>query len=199
MRPIAAEIETERLLLRQWLDEDLEPFASLCADPRVMEFLPATLTRSETAQMIARIRRGFERHGFGLWAVELPRSHRSEGRTEMIGFIGLSVPAFEAHFMPCVEIAWRLARGHWGQGYATEGARAVLDLAFDLTGLQEVVAFTVPGNLASRRVMEKLGMTRDPADDFDHPLLPADHPLRPHVLYRFHVDESRHGSRLMAR
>ena len=105
-------------------------------------------------------------------------------RAPFAGFLGLSVPRFEAHFTPCVEIGWRLGAAHWGHGYATEGARAVLDCAFELLGLEAVISFTAPGNARSRRVMERIGMTYDPADDFDHPLLPDGHPLRRHVLYR---------------
>jgi RimJ/RimL family protein N-acetyltransferase len=113
-----------------------------------------------------------------LWAVEIPNI------TSFAGFIGLSVPRFEAPFTPCVEIGWRLAAEYWGLGYATEGARVVLDFAFDPLGLDEVVSFTASGNLRSRRVMEKIGMAHDPADDFDHPMLPEGHRLRRHVLYR---------------
>jgi RimJ/RimL family protein N-acetyltransferase len=106
------------------------------------------------------------------------------GGAAFAGFVGLSVPRFEAHFAPCVEIGWRLAAQHWGHGYATEGARAALAFGFGTLGLEEIVAFTAPRNVRSRRVMEKIGMTYDPADDFDHPLLPEGHPLRRHVLYR---------------
>jgi RimJ/RimL family protein N-acetyltransferase len=120
----------------------------------------------------------FEQHSFGLWAVEIPNV------TSFAGFIGLSVPRFEAHFTPCVEIGWRLAAEYWGRGYASEGARAVLTLGFETLGLDEVVSFTAPGNLRSRRVMEKIGMLHNPADDFDHPALPVGHRLRHHVLYR---------------
>ena len=171
-------IRTERLLLRRWRDEDREPFADLNADPRVMEHMPGLLTRAESDAAAARIEEHFAAHGFGLWAVEIP------GVAAFAGFVGLSVPRFQAAFTPCVEVGWRLAAAHWGQGYATEGARAALAAGFGGLGLEEVVSFTVPGNVASRRVMEKLGMVRDPAEDFDHPALPAGHPLRRHVLYR---------------
>jgi RimJ/RimL family protein N-acetyltransferase len=171
-------IETPRLLLRAWRDADREPFARLAADPRVMEFLPARLTRPESNAMVDRAQANLARDGFTLFAAELRRTG------EFIGFIGLSRPSFEAHFTPCVEIGWRLAVEHWNQGLATEGARAVLRIAFEEAGLEEIVSFTVPANLRSRRVMEKLGMTHDPADDFDHPRLPPGHPLRRHVLYR---------------
>ena len=166
------------LLLRPWRDSDLPAFAALNADPRVMEFLPAVLDRAASDAMAGRIRDHFARHGFGLWAVEVP------GVTDFAGFVGLNVPTFEAHFTPCVEIGWRLAYDHWGKGYATIGARAALDFAFKNLNLAEVVSFTVPHNVRSRRVMERLGMTHDEADDFEHPLLADGHPLRRHVLYR---------------
>ncbi len=171
-------IETTRLFLRPWRDADREPFARMNADPRVMEFFPALLSAEESNAMIDRAEAHFARHGFGPFAAEL----HSTG--EFIGYIGLAVPAFEAHFTPCVEIGWRLAVEHWGSGLATEGASAVLSHAFTTFALDEVVSFTVPANLRSRRVMEKLGMTHDPAEDFDHPNLSVDHPLRRHVLYR---------------
>jgi RimJ/RimL family protein N-acetyltransferase len=154
------------------------PFARLNADARVVEFLPKPLTREESDARADQIEAHFQQHGFGLWAVEIP------GVTPFAGFVGLSIPRFEAHFTPCVEIGWRLDADHWNRGYATEGARAALDFGFRWLGLQEIVSFTVPGNLRSRRVMEKIGMIRSPDDDFDHPLLPEGHPLRRHVLYR---------------
>jgi RimJ/RimL family protein N-acetyltransferase len=172
------ELQTPRLLLRRWRESDREPFAALNADPRVMEFFPACLTQGESDALVDRIEQRFEESNFGLWAVEVP------GVAPFIGFIGLSVPRFEAHFTPCVEIGWRLAFNHWGQGFATEGARAVLKLAFETLQLPEVVSMTAHQNLRSWHVMEKLGMTRTPADDFDHPLLPIGHALTPHILYR---------------
>jgi len=172
------ELLTARLKLRLWRDEDLEPYAALNADPRVREFFPQLLTYEESAQSVRYIREHFSRHGYGMWAVEV------RGGASFIGFIGLGVPSFEAPFMPCVEIGWRLAFEHWGHGYATEGARAALTFAFDSEGLREVVAFTTVGNVRSRRVMERLGMRRNAAEDFDHPNTPDGHPLRRHVLYR---------------
>jgi RimJ/RimL family protein N-acetyltransferase len=148
------------------------------ADPRVMEFFQKPLSREESDAMVGRIRDHFAQRGFGLWAVEVP------GVADFIGFVGLVVPRFEAHFTPCVEIGWRLAFEHWGHGYATEGARAALDFGFHQLGLEEIVSMTVPANQRSWHVMEKLGMTRSPEDDFDHPLVPEGHPLRRHVLYR---------------
>jgi RimJ/RimL family protein N-acetyltransferase len=171
-------VKTDRLLLRRWRDSDREPFARLNADPCVMEFFPRPLSPDESDLLVNRIETHFEQHGFGLYAAELLEDQ------VFIGYIGLAVPNFSAHFTPCVEIGWRLAAAHWGRGLATEGAREVVRLAFEELGLQELVSFTVPGNLRSRRVMEKLGMTHNPADDFDHPGLPEGGPLRHHVLYR---------------
>jgi len=172
------ELLTERLILRPWRDADLEPFARMNADPRVMEFFPSLLSCAESYAMVERAGRHWEDHGLGLFAAEL----RDTG--EFAGFIGLMKPRFQAHFTPCVEIGWRLAREHWGSGLATEGARAVLEFAFDHCHLREVVSFTVPANVRSRRVMEKIGMIRDVDGDFDHPLLPRGHALSRHVLYR---------------
>ena len=171
-------LRTERLVLRRWKDSDREPFAALNADPRVMEFFPSTLTREECDAMIDRIERHFEERGFGLWAVEV------QGGPSCIGFVGLWTPSFEAHFTPCVEVGWRLAYEAWGKGYATEAARAALRFGFEKLGLDEIVAMAVEGNRRSRRVMDKLGMTHDPADDFDHPRYEDGHPCRQHVLYR---------------
>lgn len=154
------------------------PFANINADPAVMECFPYTLTASESDAFIQRIEAHFERHGFGLYAVEL----RESG--QLAGFVGLLVPSFEAPFTPCVEIGWRLARRFWGRGFATEGARYVLDYGFDRIGLSEIVSFTVPANVRSIAVMERLGMKRDLNGDFDHPLIPQGHPLQRHVLYR---------------
>ncbi len=166
------------MLLRRWRETDCEPFAALNADPRVMEFFPACPTRDESDAMVSRIEQGFEKNNFGLWAVEVPEV------ASFIGFIGLSIPRFEAHFTPCVEIGWRLAFEHWGKGFATEGAGATLRFAFETLKLPEVVSMTAHQNVRSWHVMEKIGMTRTPADDFDHPLLPEGHTLTPHVLYR---------------
>jgi ribosomal-protein-alanine N-acetyltransferase len=178
------ELRTERLLLRRWRREDREPFAAMNADPRVMEFFPALLSRAESDARVDRIETHFEQHGFGLWAVEIA------GVTPFAGFIGLSIPSFEAHFTPCVEAGWRLAAEHWGRGYAPEGARAALAFGFDSLGLGQIVSYTATSNLRSRRVMEKIGMNHDPGSDFDHPLLPEGHPLRRHVFYRIGRPES---------
>ena len=173
-----SELHTARLLLRRWRPSDHEPFARINSDPRVMQHYPAPLTPAESDAFIGRIEAHFDRHGFGLWAAELRPS------ALFLGYIGLAIPAFHAHFTPCVEIGWRLHADHWGQGLATEGAHQVLHHAFTALALPEIVSFTSPENLRSIRVMQKLGMTRNPADDFDHPSLPKDHPLRRHVLYR---------------
>jgi RimJ/RimL family protein N-acetyltransferase len=185
---VRGELATARLLLRRWRDDDLPAFARLNADPRVVEHMPRALTRAESDALAERITAHFAEHGFGLWAVEAP------GVASFVGFVGLARPAFAAHFTPCVEVGWRLAAEHWGRGYATEGARAALEFGRDDAGLTEVVSYTVPANLRSRRVMEKLGMTHDPRDDFEHPSLPEGHPLRRHVLYR-HACAVRDGRR----
>jgi RimJ/RimL family protein N-acetyltransferase len=174
------ELNTARLRLRAWRASDREPFAAMNADPRVMEHFAARLSRQESDHLAARIVGHFEAHGFGLWAVEIL------GVTPFAGFIGLAVPRFEARFTPCVEVGWRLSAEHWGCGYASEGARAALTHGFDVAGLAEIVSFTTPGNLRSRRVMDTIGMTHDPADDFDHPEISG--PLQRHVLYRVTAD-----------
>jgi RimJ/RimL family protein N-acetyltransferase len=171
-------VTTERLILRHWRDSDREPFARMNADTRVMAFFPRILSSLESDSMVDEIQAHFRQHGFGLCAVELRRDQN------FIGFIGLSVPSFEAHFTPCVEIGWRLAADYWGLGLATEGAEAIVRYGFEDLGLDEMVSLTVPANTRSRRIMEKLGMTHDAADDFDHPRLPDEHSLRRHVLYR---------------
>jgi RimJ/RimL family protein N-acetyltransferase len=171
-------LRTKRLLLRHWREADVAPFAALNADPEVMRHFPSPLTREQTEAMYGRILEGFATRGFGLWAVELVASG------EFIGFVGLLVPSFEAHFTPCVEIGWRLARKYWGNGYAPEAAREVLRDGFERVGLSEIVSMTATTNLPSMRVMEKIGMVRSPGDDFDHPWLDAGHPLCRHVLYR---------------
>jgi RimJ/RimL family protein N-acetyltransferase len=171
-------LTTERLRLRPWRSDDLEPFAALNADPRVREFFPSLQTHQESAESMRYIGDHFQRHGFGLWAAEVI------GAAPFIGFIGLSVPSFDAPFMPCVELGYRLAFEYWGRGYATEGARAAIAFGFATVGLAEIVAMTAVGNERSRRVTERLGMTCNAADDFDHPNIVAGHPLRQHVLYR---------------
>lgn len=173
---MAQTLTTDRLLLRCWCDSDREPFARMNADPLVMRFMPSLLTREESYTLVDRIQDHFDEHGYGPFAVEF--------KGEFIGYTGLWTPTFEAHFTPCVEIGWRLAAPFWNQGFATEAARRVIEHTWAELPLTEIVSFTVPANLASRRVMEKLGMSHNEADDFDHPRLAAGHPLRRHVLYR---------------
>ncbi len=165
-------------MLREWVETDRGPFAALNSDPSVMEHFPDLLTREQSDALADRISADLAERGFGLWAIEVV----DDGA--FIGFIGLLEVPFAAHFTPAVEIGWRLASSHWGRGYATEGARAAMSFGFVELGLNQIISMTTPANRRSRRVMEKLGMTRDPGDDFDHPRLPEGHPIRPHVLYR---------------
>jgi RimJ/RimL family protein N-acetyltransferase len=171
-------LQTERLVLRQWNDDDLWAFADMNADPEVMEHFLAPMTAEQSAEMMGRQQSLLDAGRPALFAAEIWST------STFIGFIGLNTPTFTAPFTPCVEIGWRLARSAWGQGYATEGAQAVLKYGFVSLGLPEIVSFTATGNERSRAVMERIGMTHDPADDFDHPALPAGHGLARHVLYR---------------
>ena len=136
------------------------------------------LTKKETSNWINKIKQHFEKYGYGYWAVTLKNSR------ELIGYTGLNVPSYEAHFTPCVEISWRIASQHWGKGYASEAALAVLKIGFEKYGLKEIVSLTVPANKKSIRVMEKIGMERDINGDFNHPVLPKEHPLSKHILHR---------------
>jgi RimJ/RimL family protein N-acetyltransferase len=167
-------LETERLLLRDWQPSDHAPFAALNADPEVMEHFPSRLTRAESDALVDRIALRWAEDGHGLWAVE----RIADGA--FLGFSGVARLAW----LPTPEIGWRFARFAWGQGLATEAARAARDWAFSTLGLAEIVSVTTAGNDRSQAVMRRIGMTRDPADDFLHPNLPDGHPLRPHVLYR---------------
>ena len=176
-------LKTTRLILRPWREEDLEPFALLNADPRVMEYFPSVLNHKESNDLARRIIANLEEKGWGLWAVSVP------GVADFIGFIGLAKPSFEAHFTPAVEVGWRLAFDHWGKGYATEGAKAALAYGFETLQLPEIVSFTAVQNTRSIRIMEKIGMHHDPKDDFDHPKLPKEHKLNRHVLYRLKASE----------
>jgi len=171
-------LRTERLVLRPWRPEDLEPFAALNADPRVAASLGGPQDRTFSDTLAARIFKEFDERGYGRWAIEVP------GEAPFVGFVGLAVPSFEAHFTPCVEIGWRLAFDYWGRGYATEGAVAAMDFGFTAAGLEEIVSFTAATNVRSQAVMERLGMHRDPKDDFGHERLGPEHPLYRHVLYR---------------
>jgi RimJ/RimL family protein N-acetyltransferase len=181
-------VATERLRLRAWSDADREPFAELNADPEVMRYMSRRLDRAGSDALIDRILEGWAATGFGLWAVE----QKSDAR--FIGFVGLSVPSFDAPFMPAVEVGWRLRRDAWAFGFATEGGRASLRYGFGDVGLEEIVSLTSVINERSRRVMERLGMTRDADDDFDHPRLPEDDRLRRHVLYRLSRDDWRRAT-----
>jgi len=178
-------LTTSRLLLRQWREEDLAPFAAMNIDPRLVESLYYAPTREESDAMVARIGAQFAERGYGLWAVE------EIGGARFIGAVGLSVPRTKFHFTPCVEAGWRLAPAYWGKGYATEAATAALDFAFGSAGLDEVVSFTATINARSRRVMERLGMTTVDEDNFDHHKIPKGHPLFPHVLYRLSAEDWR--------
>jgi ribosomal-protein-alanine N-acetyltransferase len=169
---------TPRLLLRRWKPSDREPFARLNADPEVMDHFPGLLTREASEALADSIEAHFAQHGFGAWAIEVRCG------APFIGFVGLAHVGFDAHFTPAVEIAWRLARSWWGNGYATEAAREACRIAFDELRLPSLVSFTVPANWRSRAVMERIGMTHDHDDDFEHPKLAEGHPLRRHVLYR---------------
>jgi len=178
-------LRTDRLLLRPWRPDDRLPFARMNADPEVMEFFVAPLTREQSDAFVDRIEQGFSDHGFGIWAVE-----ESVSGT-FIGYAGLLHQSFAAPFTPAFEIGYRLARHAWGHGYATEAAHAAVRFGFEHAGLTEIVSMTAVGNVRSRAVMRKLGMTHDPGDDFDHPGVPDGHPLQRHVLYRLGVDRWR--------
>jgi RimJ/RimL family protein N-acetyltransferase len=171
-------LKTKRLILRTWKKQDLDPMSAINQDPLVCEFLPKIGDRAATKALIQLFINHYEKYGFTAHAVEL------RSNSKFIGFVGLLIPSFEAHFTPAVEIAWRLDSKYWGKGYATEAAKSVVDFAFTTLKLEEVVSFTVENNIRSRRVMEKIGMRHNPHDDFDHPKLPKSNPLCRHVLYR---------------
>ena len=171
-------IRTPRLVLRAWRDSDVEAFAAMNGDARVMAYFPQCLSASQSAASARRIRNHFAEHGFGYWVVEAP------GVAPFIGVSGLLHTRFDAPFTPCIEIGWRFCQSAWRQGYATEAARAALAYGFDSLGLAEIVSFTVPDNFRSILLMERLGFARDGAGDFDHPHVPCGHELRHHVLYR---------------
>ena len=176
------EIRGERVLLRDWRDSDLTPFAELNADPQVRRYFPNVLSQDQSNASAAFLREHAMREGFTFWAVEVP------GVADFIGFVGLLRIQFEAPFTPGVEIGWRLARAYWGNGYATEAAKLALDYGFTTLRLDKIVAITTPENHPSQAVMLNIGMTRDHAGDFDHPNLPAGHPMRKHVTYHIHRD-----------
>jgi ribosomal-protein-alanine N-acetyltransferase len=186
-------LRTPRLILRDWRDDDLEPWTAMGRDREVMAFFPTVLSRAQSADALTRIREHLAREGFGFWAVEVI------GGPRFIGFCGLGRPGFTAPFTPCVEIGWRLARAHWGQGYATEAARAALAFGFESLQLAEIVAFLVPSNVRSARVAERIGMHRDRDGDFDHPRITpgtvsvGGHPAQRHALYRIAGGRSASG------
>lgn len=180
---MAFEIKGERVILRDWRDSDLPAWIAMNADPEVRRYFPRVNDAAESLGEAERLRARQVNHGFTFWALEIP------GETEFAGFVGLIRTSYDAPFTPCVEIGWRLAQAHWGKGYATEGARLALDYGFGQLGLDEIVAMTTVTNTPSQKVMDRLGMHRDPADDFLHPLIAEDHPLRPHYLYRLKRDE----------
>jgi ribosomal-protein-alanine N-acetyltransferase len=171
-------LETPRLILRQWRDADLDAWAEMNADPRVMEFFPALYDRARAEKTAASMREEIERDGYGFWAVEIKASGA------FAGMVGLNEITYDIPVHPKHEVGWRLAFDAWGHGYATEGARAALQFAFGKLGWPEVVAFTAAINERSQRVMQRLGMLRNPDDDFDHPRVEPGSPLRRHVLYR---------------
>ena len=182
----APTLRTKRLLLRRWTDEDRDPFAQISTDPEVMRYRLAPLSRRESDGLIDETEASFDRNGFGLWAVE----QIEDGR--LLGFTGFGISDFDAPFCPAVDVGWTLARDVWGHGYATEGAVAALDFAFDQLQLDQVVAHTAELNERSRAVMRRLGMTHDPGDDFDAPWYEAGHTRRRFVLYRMKVADWRH-------
>ncbi|MET9383117.1 GNAT family N-acetyltransferase [Streptomyces sp. NPDC002928] len=169
-------LRTDRLILRPWRESDLAPWAAMNADPEVREYFPGLLTREQSDSSVARFQAGLDERGWGWWAVEVVATG------EFIGFTGLDPVDADMPFTG-VEAGWRLARPAWGHGYATEAARAALAFGFEGLGLAEILAVTAVGNLRSQAVMRRLGMTRDPADDFDDPGVPEG-PLRRSVLYR---------------
>jgi len=170
-------LKTNRLLLRQWTEQDFFPFSEMCSDPDVMEFFPKLQTQQESFEMAKKIQSLINDRGWGLWAMEIPEQHK------FIGFVGLHTPSDRMPFSPCVEIGWRLSKHHWGKGYATEAANESLRYAFDTLNLNEVVSFTTLANSRSQTVMQKIGM-HDSGQNFMHPDIDASHPYCEHVLYK---------------
>lgn len=182
-------IETERLILRTWKKEDAEAYFQINQDPKVIEFLRGSLTMEQVNDFIPAVNSHGDKHGYTLWAACLKKTG------ELMGFIGLNYTDWESHFTPAVEVGWRLGSQYWGKGFATEGAKASLEYGFKQCGLKEIISFTVPANIRSIRVMEKIGLKRDLNGDFTHPKLAADHPLSQHVLYRLRADEYLQGGK----
>ncbi|MEO7105441.1 MAG: GNAT family N-acetyltransferase [Rhodoferax sp.] len=172
------ELRTPRVLLRQWKDSDIDAWAAMNADPEVRRYFPSVLSRADAQGEADRIRASIAQRGWGMWALEVPGVH------PFAGFVGLNLPGYEAPWMPAVEIGWRLAPAAWHKGYATEGAAAALHFAFTQLRLPQVVAMSVPTNGPSHSVMERIGMVRDEAADFDHPRVPDGSPLKRHILHR---------------
>ena len=185
MPPAPDQLLTPRLKLRRWQDSDLPVFAAMNCCPKVMKNFPSILTRAESDAMVERMSQEFEDCHYGLWAVEILDS------SQFIGFVGLHKPNFEAHFTPCVEVGWRLTLDAWGKGYATEAAKAAIDDFFERLSLGEIVSMTSLHNTDSIRVMERLGMTRNVEEDFDHPKVTPGDRLCRHVLYRLRKDDRR--------
>jgi len=185
--PHPLQIRTKRALLRAMRDDDLPAWCALNADPAVRRHFESVATEEEALGEAARIRAGMAQRGWGFWALEIP------GVMSFAGTVGLIVTGWEAHFTPCVEIGWRLASEAWGRGYASEAAAAAAEFGFEHLELDELVAITIPDNQPSRRVMERIGMRRDEAGDFDHPRLPPGHPKQRHVLYRLQRADFRRG------
>jgi len=181
----APQLRTDRLLLRRWRPSDREPFAAINADPLVMRHFPATLTRAQSDALVERIEACFEEHGYGVWAVEIPDD------APLIGFVGLLPVPPHMPFAPAVEVGWRLGRDYWSRGIAYEAACASVDFAFERLALPCIVSFTTLANTRSRALMQRLGMTHDPREDFEHPQLAEGGPLRPHVLYRLTAQQWR--------
>jgi RimJ/RimL family protein N-acetyltransferase len=177
-------LETDRLLMREWQEGDLKPFAEMGQDPDVMRYFPKQMSQEDAEQFITKSNLFLQHKGFTLWATTVKESG------QFAGFVGLAEPSYQTHFTPCVEIGWRLSKKFWGQGFATEAARRVLKYAFEDLNLPEIVSFTTVLNTPSMKVMERIGMIRDTGGDFDHPKIPVDHPLCRHVLYRIKKQNS---------
>ncbi|MEK8030351.1 GNAT family N-acetyltransferase [Ideonella sp. DXS29W] len=182
MNPI--ELQTPRLRLRRWREEDREPFAALNQDARVMEHFPGLIPRDRSDATVDACINAFATRGWGNWAIE----RRDTG--EFIGFTGLSIPQRRFHFSPCVEVGWRLAHAHWGQGFATEAARVALQVGFQQLDLDEIVSMTAVGNLRSQAVMRRIGLV-DTGEVFEHPGVPEGHPVRPHCLFKISAEQWR--------
>lgn len=172
------ELRSQRTLLRRWTDADAPPWVAMNTDPQVRRHFERTSTEAEALAELQRMRANLERRGWGMWALEIP------GRIGCAGTVGLHVTGIDLACVPCVELGWRLNADAWGQGYASEAARAACHFAFEQLGLDELVAYTAAVNEASRRVMQRLGMQHDPLGNFVHPFVAPEHPVAPHVLYR---------------